>query len=265
MFILKKEVIHLGAVAIASMALAPTAASAFTLDAFNSFEDTIEINAGGTIFDVPGQEVTVNTTLGDATASDSDFDPCDNVNNPLSDTFGGCRTLSVSRDGTNSNFGSITLRAISGVASFEGADGLPGSAEIIWNGFDSANDGQDIENLAGIVQRSFEISVSALNLGTGNDELNLNFEIRDTSNNSGVITRKVTEDLTDESLLFPFLGGFGTTSTVADNSVDLQNIDYIRFFTDNVNEGDDFTFSLIQSSDRVQDVPIPGLNSKGTS
>ena len=213
---------------------AQTSATGFSLDAFTSFETN------------NFQSVTV-----------SPFSPQNTVANDLdpsldSTVFGNARTLQIEKLDAGLNLNPISFGSAGGQAGFSVPDGTTAKAEIIWDGFDLSNNGQDIEIDGSDVQRSFQVNIQSLNLGNGNGNLDLNFDIRDTSGNVGTLTRNITSNIdTPTSLLFAYRGGFGTESNVVANNVNLQSIDYIRFYTDDENVGDDFTFNFIQSSEEV--------------
>ena len=220
------------------LGLAQTPATSFSLDAFTDFE-------GSNVF----QSVSIPAFSSNGTVI-SDRDPNNTTDPPLdSSVFGGARTLQVTKLDDRLTPDNANLNAFSGSGNFS-VPGYSAKAEIIWDGLDGTGSFQNIELDGSEVQDAFEIEIDFLNIGNGIDpndsttDIKLNFEIRDTSNNSATITLNFTENInTSTSVLFPYEDRTG--------NVDLGQIDYIRFYTSDENIGDDFRFSLIQSTRSV--------------
>lgn len=249
MFFLKKEIIPLSAIVIAGLALAPAGASAFTLDAFSDIE--------GTSYTFGGVPFTDDSTLQQAIVNDNS--PLDdiptNTNTGLNDVFGGARTLQVQEviDPASTGGNPVELVINQGISqvNFSAGSGTRGKAEIIYDGFDATNSGQNIKFVGGIVQRSIALTFDSLGINSG--DLEFNFDLRDTSDNVLTLTRTFTDadnflsSAGSRTEYFSFDGQ--SNETVAVGSADLTDIDYIRFYTSSENEADDFTFSFLATSE----------------
>ena len=255
MFFLKKKVIPLSAIAIAGLALAPTGASAFTLDAFNSFPN------GQSFFQINGQANLPNSVTREASGLGTD------------NTFGGSRTITLSQVEENAASSAFFLgNAGAGTAELINGNIAVG-VEIVYDGF--ANDpvtgsvdgvtdmGQNITSSGGVIQRSIALTLNALGVGSGDQNLDFNFDIRDTTGSVLTLTRTFTvaDNFTTvdgpRTELFVFDGT--PSDTVTMGSVDLTSVEYISFYTSSENEADDFSFSFLATSEEVPFEFSPGM------
>ena len=225
------KLLNLKAIAFGTLflGLAQTSATGFSLDAFTSFEspNTFQFTT------IPA--FSSQGTIANDTQSSLD-----------STVFGGSRTLQLTKLDNILTPNTAIISAFNGVAELS-SPSYKTRAEIIWDGLDGSGSFQDIEIDGVDVQRSFQVNVESLNIGTGNGNLTLGFEIRDTSGNSATITQDITSDISSTtSLYFPY-----QDRVESGGSVNLQQIDYVRFYTEDENVGDDFKFNFIQSSEVV--------------
>ena len=230
------------------LGLAQTSAMGFTLDAFTEYNNNDNLG-----FTVDGQQAQVNGFGGIITPSpDTDTDLNINL------VFSGQRTISVSD--LNNSEEDVNFKVFDGNASLSVGSSTIGGAEIIWDGYQGSTanfvDIQELDN-GNPTQFSFQINVDSLDIGDdineNPDELVLGFEIQDTSGNSANITQSITQNVSlgnSQSFYFPYQNRVESTIDNGGN-VNLQQINYIRFYTDSENVGDDFNFSFIQSSEVV--------------
>lgn len=223
------------------LGLAQNSALGFSLDLFTDFEgsntfQSISLpafaNSGAQVSDV-----------------DSSLD---------STVFGASRTLRLTRLNGTATPNQANLSAFNGIASLSTPPDYANTAEIIWDGFDASNSGQNIQLDGSTVQDSFKVDITLLNIGTGDGDLSLNFQIKDTSGNSATITQTFTSNINNTtSVYFPYSSRVENPSNTS--NVSLTNIDYIGFYTSDENIGDDFTFDLVQTAQEVPFEFSPGL------
>jgi hypothetical protein len=208
------------------LGLVQTPAMGFTLDAFSDFEGS------GT-----SQTAYINLLPG---FPDMPTNP--NTGLDTDSVFGGQRTITVRNE--NSGSGTIKLNLTNQKAEFDVGSSTIGGADIVWDGFDALNDGQNIELDGGTTQRSFQLNIESLDVGQGsNPAITLNFDIKDTSGKIATISKTLTSDINTTTNLY-----FAYQDRTGDN-VNLGSIDYIRFYTsDELSPAADFEFNFIQSS-----------------
>ena len=224
------------------LGLAQTCALGFSLDAFSDFE-TGEIDQFIELPRRAAQNLQVSSTQSSL----------DNT------VFGGSRTLQLTKLDTVQASSKASLSAFDGIAELA-SPSYQSRAEIIWDGLDGSGNFQNIELEGGNVQDSFKIDINLLNIGIGDGNLSLNFEIKDTFNNSATITQSFSSNIdSSQAAYFPYSSRVQDTNNT--NNVSLANIDYIRFYTSSENIGDDFTFDLVQTA--VQPVPFEFTPSLG--
>lgn len=230
------RIFNWGTIALSSLlvGLAQTSATAFTLDAFSDFEGNNT-----------NQNAFINNPFGGG-------DSPTNTDSNLSTTnvFGGQRTISVFNKNSGSNL--ILLNIVNGEADFSAGASTIGGSEIAWDGWqNSTTNFRNIEDDNGATQRSFQVNIASLDIGQGDTNITFNFDIEDTSGNLATISQALTKDIpSTTSIYFPYQNRVESTNDAGGN-VNLQQINYIKFYTSNENVGDDFVFNFIQSSERV--------------
>jgi len=127
------------------------------------------------------------------------------------------------------------------------------SAEIIWDGNDLSNTPTDFTIDNGVVQQSLQLVVVGLDGGQDRG-VELNFELRDTSNNVATISQLIQEEVSSMIGNTPKSFYFAYQDRVEEdplNPINLTQVDYIRFYTSNEDVGVDFAFDFLQTSQFV--------------
>ena len=144
--------------------------------------------------------------------------------------------------------GRVKLNVINGKARF--SSDVQGSFEIVWEGHTYVTPESTYDDITvddGITQNSIQLNFSFLDLGTDNTEspvdLTFNLELRDRGGNSGTISQTVTTNNSAPlNLYFPYNQISG---------VELTEIEYISLYSTDFNEGEDFNFDFLQTSEVV--------------
>ncbi|MDJ0647645.1 MAG: hypothetical protein QNJ60_02970 [Xenococcaceae cyanobacterium MO_188.B19] len=229
------------------LGLAQTPAMGFSLDLFTSFQTS------------DFQDVTLS---GNSSAGTSRTDQDQNLDTTV---FGGKRRITITKTSSQRVRGTnelilgcdLDLGCVSGTAAINVAANVIINSEILWDGNDTSNTPTDFTIDGGVVQQGIVINIESLNLGTGDGDITLNFELRDTSDNVATLSQTITSNIASPTNIdFRYFNRIESTSD-AGGDIDLTNIDYARFYTSDENVSDDFIFNYIQT-----DVPFnfsPGL------
>ncbi len=220
------------------LGLVQTPVMGFSLDLFTDFEGT-------NVF----QRTTISAFSGQ-NATNSDIDTSLD-----STVFGGQRTIKLTKTNSGLNLNDIGLTVFNGTAGLSVPD-AEAVAEIIWDG----NDGiaTDFTDDGGVEQKSFQINIQSLNIGTGDGDISLNFEFEDTSGNKATITQQITSNIGSPTDVFFSYSNRVESTEDAGGDVNLMQIDYARFYTSDENDGDDFVFNFVQTSE-IPFTFTPGL------
>ena len=215
------------------LAQTPVMGFSITLDTFNEFESGSR------------QDAYLNDRSGDL--------PSDTDNNlSTSNVFGGKRTISVSNENAGEDLIELVIR--NSKATFSAGGETVGGAQIIWDGI---SDSSFVDLTDNGSQKSIEIMIQSLDVGTDDNEINeqgfsdliLTFELEDADGDVGTISQTFTSNdaVNNTSQYFSYASVVQKT-TVVDN-VDFGEIDRIRFFTSDENVGTDFVFNFVQTSE----------------
>ncbi|MEM9276143.1 MAG: hypothetical protein AAGA80_24760, partial [Cyanobacteria bacterium P01_F01_bin.143] len=229
------------------LGLSQAPAKGFTLDAFSDVEDgfgqSVFANFDGPPFFFPDVTSNVDTGL-------------DNT------VVGGRREIQITEN-AGSNTILFSINTINEVADLQVGNATTATATIIWEGLDLAggvNDYVDITDNNGEVQNSIQLNISELNIGNevggGTNDLNFTFEFKDQDDNKTSITNIITSSILapGKSIYFSYQDRVedpDNDPTKNGGITNLERIDYIRFYTSDENNGDDFTFDFVQTSETI--------------